>query len=87
MPNYESGFLHALLNGGVSYVKYNYTDTEIARVKTVSQLHGKVALSEMLSHEFIGGDLKRQRTVFSDGTVVEVDFRQNTYHIISEKKE
>ena len=35
----------------------------------------------MVSHAFLTGDRKRQRTVFSDGTQVTVDFAGNSFEI------
>ena len=35
----------------------------------------------MVRHEMVGGDYEVQRTVFSDGTVVTVDFRNQVYEI------
>ncbi len=59
-------------------------DEEIARYRIVSRLQERVAKCEMVRHEFLDGDWMRQRTVFSDGTVVTVNFRDNTYDISSE---
>ena len=81
MPNYESGFLHALLNGGISYVSENMTEDEFDKVKKVAELHKKIGCQEMISHEFVGGNLKIQRSKFADGTEVVVDFTKNTYQI------
>lgn len=56
-------------------------DQDIERCKVVSELHEKVAKCEMVRHEMVGGDYEVQRTVFSDGTVVTVDFRNQVYEI------
>lgn len=84
-PEGQHGFLHALLNGGLGYV-----DTEldgsaltdnVERCKIVSALSKRVAHERMVSHSFCSEDRSVQRTVFSDGTTVTVDFVQNTYDI------
>lgn len=89
--------LYALLNGGAPYLirdaAYPNTDgafddgislkleEDIRRCKIVSELHEKVAKAEMLSHTMVEGDPMVQKTVFSDGTEVTVDFRKQTYEI------
>ena len=88
---------YALLNGGAPYVIRDGAypnfdgsfepdvkltlDQDIERCKVVSELHEKVAKCEMVRHEMVGGDYEVQRTVFSDGTVVTVDFRNQVYEI------
>ena len=52
---------------------------EINRI--VCELHKKIAKLEMLRHEFIDGNSKRQRTYFADGTVVEINLDTDEYVI------
>lgn len=87
MPNGRSGFLYALLNGGLGYLPIEPTADELEKSAAVSALHKKVGLCEMVSHEFIDGDTQRQRTKFSNGVRVEVDFQQNTWCIKQETEE
>ena len=54
---------------------------DVERCRIVSKLHEKVAKCEMLCHEMIENDPMVQRTVFSDGTRVTVDFRKQTYRM------
>lgn len=93
----EDYMLYALLNGGAPYLVRDaaYPDTDgafsdgvdlkleedIRRSRIVSRLHEKVAKCEMVRHELVDGDMNRQRTTFSDGTVVTVDFEKQTYEI------
>jgi len=37
----------------------------------------------MVKHEFISDDYRNQRTTFSDGTVIEVDFDKEEYNVFS----
>lgn len=53
----------------------------VGRCRVVAGLHERVAKSEMLRHEIDREDPSIQRTVFSDGTVVTVDFGRQTYEI------
>lgn len=93
----EDYMLYALLNGGAPYFvrdgAYKNTDgsfgsalllteqEQLERMNTVAGLHQKVAYAEMLSHHFIDSDPLRQRTVFSDGTEVEINLRDGTWQI------
>lgn len=93
----EDYMLYALLNGGAPYLvrdgAYQNTDgsfdggveiTEqemIERCKVVADLHERVAKCEMVKHEFICNDPMVQKTTFSDGTSVTVDFSAQTYEI------
>jgi len=38
-------------------------------------------MEKMVSHEFVSEDRSVQRSAFSDGTVVTVDFANKTYEI------
>ena len=82
VPNHEKGFLHALLNGGISYITEDATPDEVEQVKILSSLHSKIGTKEMLCHEFLNSDRTKQKTVFSNGISVEVDFKNNTYQIV-----
>lgn len=53
---------------------------EIARVKPLAKLQAKLYNKEMLRHEFLGSP-RRQRAVYSDGTVITIDLDKNTYDI------
>ena len=35
----------------------------------------------MIKHEFIDGDWKKQRTIFSDGTTVTINFHDQSFQI------
>jgi hypothetical protein len=74
IPGCDSAYLHALLNGGTVYYSVNATEAEIEFGKTALDLHRRVAVQELISHEFIGEGNRRQKSVFADGTAVEVDF-------------
>ena len=98
----EDYMLYALLNGGAPYLIRDATypnfdgafddkvklslKENIERSKIVSDLHEKVAKCEMLRHEMMNGDYMVQETSFSDGTKVRVDFRKQSYEIVSESR-
>lgn len=93
----EDYMLYALLNGGAPYLIRDAAypnfdgafedsielqlEEDIRRCKVVSDLHEKVAKCEMVRHEMVDGNPMIQRTVFSDGTVVTVDFEKQSYEI------
>lgn len=85
IPEGDSGFLHALLNGGMGYLETEFEgealSDNVEKCKVVSELQRKVAYCEMVSHAFLYGDERIQRTVFSDGTVVTVNFADESYTI------
>ena len=93
----EDLMLYALLNGGAPYLirdgAYANTDgsfsegaalemkENIRRCEVVAGLHEKVAKCEMVKHELLDDTGMKQRTTFSDGTTVTVDFAANHYEI------
>ena len=85
IPEGETGFLHCLLNGGMPYMsdtaEGEALEENIRQYRVASQLHRQVAMEKLTAHDFLSEDRKRQRTVFSDGTQVTVDFAQNTFEI------
>jgi len=49
--------------------------------RNVCKLHEQIGMDEMLSHEFVTEDRAVQRTRFSSGTVVTVNFGEKTYQV------
>ena len=56
-------------------------DEEIARYQVVAALQERVAKCEMVRHELLDWQGRRQKSVFSDGTTVSIDLDQGTYEI------
>lgn len=93
----EDYMLYALLNGGAPYLirdgAYAGTDGSFSesarhelaeankRCQVAAALHERVAMSEMIRHELLDSKGRRQRTVFADGTVVEVNLDDGSYKI------
>ena len=88
--------LYALLAGGAPYLRRDaaypnidgafegipMSEKEMAeRANIVSAFYRKIAMEELVSHELINGDPMIQRSVFSDGSSVTVDFRTQRYEI------
>lgn len=77
----DRGFYWALLTGGTIYYDANATAEEVSYGKVALELHRRVALCELVSHEFMDGSPRRRRSTFSDGTVVEADFDEEWFTI------
>ena len=74
IPYSDSGYAHAWLNGGPLYLNIEADRAEIEEVEEVCSMAEKLAHQTIVRHEFISADRRTQRTIFSDGTVIEVDF-------------
>lgn len=82
MPDGESGFLYALLNGGMAYLPIEPEEQDLLKMREVERFHSLVGLEEMTGHAFVEGNLKRQRTTFANGVSIEVDFTANTWKVL-----
>lgn len=81
IPQDDDGFLHALANAGIPYVDLAPGPEHLERVRTVCALHHRLALQPMVWHEFVAGSLRQQKTTFSGGTTVTVDFETGRFAI------
>ena len=86
-PNHQSGFLHAMLNGGVAYVGADFSDSQMEQVKAVADWHEKIGCSEMLRHSFLDSTGNVQKTTFANGWEITVDFSQNTYTLTAPSRD
>lgn len=92
----EDHMLYALLNAGLPYLErdpaYSNIDgsfedklpldlpQQLERCRPVAQLNRRLAFQEMLKHEFTAADYSRERTTFADGSTIEIDTKQQTWH-------
>ena len=81
IPGKDSAYLHAILNGDPVYCPITATEEQIEAVKTACASSERLTHAAMVKHEFVDGSLRRQRTTFSDGTVIEADFDADTFEI------
>ncbi len=81
IPGNDSGFLHALLNGGTVYCPEDADADIIRSLAPALSLHKRVALQELVNHTFTDGSFRKQKSVFADGTSVDVDFDAGTYTV------
>jgi len=81
IPNGDAGRLHCLLNAGLPYIGTGAGPEEIERVKEAAALAQRCGTLEMVNHEFLNESRRQQRTTFSDGARVTVDFDTKVYSI------
>jgi Protein of unknown function (DUF3111). len=80
--------LYGLLNGGLPQVGDLKADLEknLTLIRQMASLHERLALIEMIKHEFLDKNYRKERTTFADGTTVTVDWDANTFEINPELK-
>jgi hypothetical protein len=78
----QKSLLQGILNGGVPELPISQPDAKtMSLIMQMSALHRRVGLLEMTKHEFLGEGFTKERTTFSDGTTVTVDWTANTFSI------
>lgn len=84
-PEGDLGFLHALLNAGMGYVADELEGDALLdnfnKLRIVSALQKRLGYVAMVDHRFLSEDKKIQETEFADGTVVWVNFADESYRI------
>jgi len=58
----------------------------LEKIRRMSSLHERIGLLEMTNHQFLDAGRRRERTTFSDGTMVTVDWDAKTVAIAPEIK-
>ncbi len=81
IPGTDYPYLYAILNGNPVYCSIQASREIVADVKEACSLAGKLALQQMVKHEFIDGDYRKQRTTWADGTVIEADLDTCEYTV------
>ena len=83
----QQSLLRGILNGGVPELPITPTDEKnLALMRTMMALHKRVGLIEMVKHEFLGPNYRKERTTFADGTTVTVNWDDNSFVINPEVK-
>ena len=83
---YNPTDLRGLLNGGVPQLSLSaLTGPDGPKnedlMRRMSTLHERVALLEMTRHEFLDGEHRVERSTFSDGTTVTVDWNTQSVSV------
>ena len=83
MMSYGADDLYGFLNGGSPNLgRDQETSTDaMAAVRRMSELHQRVALQELVKHEFLDPKFRKERSIFADGTIVTVDWDAKTADI------
>ncbi len=87
IPDGDIGYDHAVLNAGIPYISTSPDPEELMRVRKLCALHHRVGVLEMTNHEFLDTTMRKQRSTFSDGTKVTVDFDSGDFKIEPELTE
>ena len=78
----QQTLLRGILNGGVPELPITPTDEKtLSLMRQMMALHKRVGLSEMIKHEFLDANYRKERTTFADGTTVTVDWNTNGFEI------
>ena len=81
IPGKDSAYCHAILNAGPVYLSITADKEQIDEVTEVCENAENLALCEMTRHSFLSSDLRTQRTEFSNGTTVIVNFDTEEFTI------
>jgi len=66
--------LRAFLHANAPQMGYRGETPDYDEVRRMAALHKRIGLLEMVNHEFLDADRRRERTTFADGTTVTVDW-------------
>jgi hypothetical protein len=83
---YQPGDLRGFLNGGLPQM-FNPQDVspeDLSTIKRMAELNTRLAHAEMTRHEFLDADFTRERTSFSEGTTVMVNWKTRQVEIAPE---
>ena len=81
IPGNDTAYCHAILNGGPAYLSITAQKEEIDEINTVCENAEALALYEMTKHSFLSSNLRIQRTEFSNGTSVTVNFDTEEFSV------
>ncbi len=81
IPSNDCAYHYALLNGNPVYCPIDATAEDLVAVQTACASAERLTHARMVRHEFTDDTYRRQRTVWSDGTVIEVDFASGDFTI------
>lgn len=94
IPDGDSGKMHCILNAQTPYFnkamrEANDVDSQndedliahINEVKKIASINEKLYNAELLNHEFLDKNYRIQRTTFSGGWQITVDFDKDIYKL------
>jgi hypothetical protein len=88
LTTYNPSDFYGLLNAGMPQIGWGFemNKENLALIHRMSELNKRLAFSEMTNHEFLDKNYRKERTTFSDGTTITVDWDKNTVQIKPEIK-
>ncbi len=81
IPGTDCPYTHAILNGGPVYCPIDATEEQIKAAMVACASSERLTHVRIVRHEFLDETYRRQRTTWSDGTVIEVDFDTEQFSI------
>ncbi len=81
IPNNDSAYSFAILNGNPVYCPIDATEEDLVAIQAACDSAERLTHARMMRHEFLDDARRIQRTTWSDGTVIEVDFDTGEYHV------
>ncbi len=81
IPNTDRGLSHAILNAGMPYIEVEPKSEDITRVRILCALQARLVHAQMTNHEILDNSTRKQRSTWSDGTVITVNFDSGEYQI------
>ncbi len=81
VPRTDCPYNFAILNGNPVHCPIEATEENLADVRIACDSAKRLTHERILRHEFTDTTYRRQRTIWSDGTVIDVDFETGDYQI------
>ncbi len=81
IPCNDGAYTFAILNGNPVYCPIDATEENLTAIRVACESAERLTHARMVRHEFIDSTYRRQRTIWSDGTVIAVDFETGDYQI------
>ena len=82
-----NSLLRGILYGGVPELPITMGDEKtMSLIRVMAKLHQRVGMLEMTRHEFLDANFRKERTTFSDGTTVTIDWDAQRFVISPELK-
>ncbi|OQP64689.1 hypothetical protein A3860_18175 [Niastella vici] len=86
LTTYNYADLRGLLYAGLPQLGrgFEINKENLEMVRRMGDLNKRLAFTEMVKHEFLDSNYKKERTVFADGTTVTVDWEKKTVDVVPE---
>ncbi len=81
IPSGDGAYQFAILNGNPVYCPIDATEKDLEAIRVACASAERLTHACMVRHEFTSDDYRCQRTTWSDGTVIDVNFETGAYRI------